>query len=381
MILEVEQLIWRGRALSRLPSGKVVIIEPGVFPGEIIEIEPLKEKRDYLEASWNRILKPIHSRKHHPCNLSPWCGGCRFGCIPQKEQLDFKEEMVKKEIKRAVREKVDPLILEGIQIYPSYPAWRYRYRGQVHVFEGKPYFKKMQTRELVFCPDCLLFNSSLSSAMHQVCKHLPEGRQVMAIEPKGSKVFTEFDSEYLKFSFQDLSLFIPPGAFFQANWQLNQSLINFICSQADDLEQIADLYAGSGNFSLPLARQGKKVLAVEGQGQAAQAAAYSKEQAGLSYPKIEIQDLNKIPAKQVIQKWSPEMVILDPPRSGGSKRLASLTELSSLKRLVWISCDVVNTCRDLKPFLSAGWTIKNITLFDMFPQTWHIEVVFVLEKG
>ena len=54
--------------------------------------------------------------------------------------------------------------------------------------------------------------------------------------------------------------------------------------------------------------------------------------------------------------------------------------MASLERLVWVSCDVVNTIRDLKPLLEAGWSVSSLTLFDMFPGTWHMEVLIILDR-
>lgn len=57
-----------------------------------------------------------------------------------------------------------------------------------------------------------------------------------------------------------------------------------------------------------------------------------------------------------------------------------LSSLAGVQRLVWVSCDVVNTLRDARPLLDAGWQIQLLQLYDMFPGTWHMEVLMVLDR-
>jgi 23S rRNA (uracil1939-C5)-methyltransferase len=81
-----------------------------------------------------------------------------------------------------------------------------------------------------------------------------------------------------------------------------------------------------------------------------------------------------------VQDFAPRAAILDPPRTGAKGIGRTLSAMPSLERLVWVSCDAVNTIRDAKPLLEAGWTVSALTLFDMFPGTWHMEVLMVLDR-
>jgi len=80
-----------------------------------------------------------------------------------------------------------------------------------------------------------------------------------------------------------------------------------------------------------------------------------------------------------VRAFSPTAAILDPPRTGAKGIGQILLGTPSLQRLAWVSCDVVNTVRDARPLLDAGWTISSVTLFDMFPGTWHMEVLIILD--
>ncbi len=378
--LIVERLIWRGRGLSRLSSGKVVIINPGVFPGEKVQVRITKEKKDYLEAEWTEILEPSPYRRIHPCSNSWWCGGCKFGALPNRVQFSLKQNLLKNEINRSLGNLIKDEKLEQLEAYKSSLAWRYRWRGQIHVQNQRPYFKQFQSNTLVPFKDCLLFSRALASKIPLLCNELPDGRYTFAGSPVDQEVLSEIDSDYLKLPLPNFgfSLYVPPKSFFQANWRLNQRLIQFICKELKDIKVIADLYAGSGNFALPLALQSNHVLAVDSDKGSIHSMNFSAEIAGISNCISKVANLYFTDFISMLADFSPQGIILDPPRLGSGKRVRSLLNLESLKKLVWVSCDIVNTCRDLKPFLQNGWQVEKIALFDMFPQTWHMEAVFVL---
>jgi len=379
-IFYVERLIWRGRALSRTSSGKVVILEPGVFPGERVHARISKSKKDYLQAECLDVPEPLPERRVHPCSHFYHCGGCRFGVLPQSRQLELKTQLLENELSRAIGNKTDHLSLD--RIFRGHPGWRYRWRGQVHVKDKTPHLKRFQSNELEPCSDCLLFSGPLSKNLSEICKDLPDGRHTIASSPLEHNAVSEHSSENisLPLNSKGLRVRVPPGTFFQAHQGLNQDLITYVIHNTLDFESIADLFAGAGNFALPLAAQGKNLLAVESDKNALQAIEYSCREFGINSLRVKRCDLHKKNALQALESFTPGAAILDPPRSGGGNKLLSITRSNSLQRLVWISCDVVNTCRDLRPFLDQGWQISEIALFDMFPQTWHMEVVIVLDR-
>ena len=147
----------------------------------------------------------------------------------------------------------------------------------------------------------------------------------------------------------------------------------------DGFERIADLFSGVGNFALPLASRGKSVLAVEGSAPAVDTGMRNAHRLGLS---VAFRDANlaKPGAWKMVTDFAPRAAILDPPRTGAKGIGRILLGMPSLERLAWVSCDVVNTIRDAKPLLEAGWTVSSLTLFDMFPGTWHMEVLLILDR-
>ena len=102
---------------------------------------------------------------------------------------------------------------------------------------------------------------------------------------------------------------------------------------------------------------------------------------GLSHCSFGAENLEQKPFQHLVQDFQPQAAIIDPPRTGGGRRLAEALDLPGLQRLIWVSCDVVNTCRDVVPFLDKGWEIGQILLLDLFPQTWHVETLFILDRA
>jgi 23S rRNA (uracil1939-C5)-methyltransferase len=381
LVLDVERLIWRGRALARLDSGRVVLLQPGVFPGERVLARVTANKKDHVRAEWVEILEPSPGRRPHPCPLSDRCGGCRFGHLPQGEQLELKRGLFLSEMRRSLGRKWAEQAPDQTEVHPSPAGWRYRWRGQVEVAHGTPHLKALGSNELVPCPDCLLFSRPLVEGMRRLSGDLAPGRRTLAASPEDGSVGADGNHTpiLLPLPEYDLQLMPLPGSFFQANWRLNQDLVRFVEKRTAGWNRVADLYAGAGNFALPCATSAGKVLALEQEPEAAEGAVQAAEARGLDNVRVRRMDLAAQDPADALADFEPEVLILDPPRAGGGKRLRSLLALEGLQRLIWVSCDVVNTCRDLLPFLESGWRIRETALFDMFPQTWHMEAVFLLE--
>jgi 23S rRNA (uracil1939-C5)-methyltransferase len=353
-----------------------------VFPGETIRARVLKEKKDYLQAECEEVVSPHPRRRPHPCRLAQWCGGCRFGAVPQRLQLDLKRSVLRSEMQRSLGHLLPNGALDGLRVHPSRPAWRYRWRGQIHVAGGRPHLMQQGGTGRILAEDCLLLARPLAQSLASQSGRLEDGRRLLAASPADHRVLSGDDPGLLRLPLPewDLTLEVPPSVFFQANWGLNRELVSFVLDRVRAWDRVADLFAGSGNFALPLAASGKRVLAVEADGQAVSAARSNAARAGLDDVRVLRENLFKRDPAGSVGRFRPGAAVLDPPRVGGGRSLRSLTRVGSLERLVWVSCDIVNTCRDVRPFLERGWRLAEAALFDMFPQTWHMEAVLVLDR-
>ncbi len=381
-ILQVQKLVWRGRSLARLPAGKVVLLSPGSFPGEKVRARVVQDKRDYVQARVEEILEPLPGRRPHPCPRAQFCGGCSFGVLPQRLQLELKQEVIQETLLRHLPRQDWESGLQNLAVFASRPAWRYRWRGQIQVRQGLPYLQGLDGSGLVYSPDCLLYSTALGQGLLQAASRLQDGRHVIAASPRDMQVKSASDPGLLDFPIQDynICLQLPAGVFFQANWKLNQRLVRFVCSRLKGFKRVGDMYSGAGNFSLPLALEGCQVLALDADERSVAAGRANARRLGLSNLEFERLNLHKKEFLERLSRFNPEALVLDPPRSGAGKALQGLQQLESLQTMLWVSCDLVNTCRDLESFLGSGWRLQEMALFDMFPQTWHSELVLLLEK-
>lgn len=381
LTLKVEKLLWRGRGLARLDTGQVVMIEPGVLPEETVVARVTKKAKDFLQAEAVEILHPSPLRGCHPCPHADRCGGSRFGMVAPEAGTRLKADMLRDALPRALGRDLASVMPEP-GVVPSPRGWRYRWRGQIHVREGRPHAMAHASNDLVPLTDCHLLAEPLAEAMPGLAKKLPDGRFTIAASPDTGLAASERERVLLPFSFPQfgLTLQLPPSTFFQANWDLNQRLVGTAADELKGFDRIADLFSGAGNFTLPLASQGKTVLAVEGSAFAVETGRQNARRLGLGSAAFRDANLSKPASWKTITDFAPRAAILDPPRTGAKGIGQTLLDMPSLERLVWVSCDVVNTIRDLKPLLQAGWSVSSLTLFDMFPGTWHMEVLMILDR-
>ena len=138
-----------------------------------------------------------------------------------------------------------------------------------------------------------------------------------------------------------------------------------------------DLFCGLGNFSLPMAQLAKQVhgyeLSEEMVGRAANNACINNLD-NLSFYAI---DLAAIEGDTWLKREEYDAVLLDPPRSGAAEVMPTLLRLKP-KRILYISCHWATMLRDVK-LLSSSYIMKKSITMDMFPQTYHLETMVLLE--
>jgi 23S rRNA (uracil1939-C5)-methyltransferase len=165
------------------------------------------------------------------------------------------------------------------------------------------------------------------------------------------------------------------GAFFQVNRYLVSTLAKLATAGREG--SIAwDLYAGVGLFSRALAKTFAQITGVEPAEPAATCLA-----AALKPPHraVKLTALDFLQAA-VVQRERPGLIVMDPPRAGVGAEVCALLSRIRAPELVYVSCDPVTLARDLKHFTISGYTISALHLVDMFPQTFHMETVAVLQR-
>ena len=419
----IESVAFKGYGVARI-SGKVVFI-PYTATGDKAWIEIVEEKKKYSTGRLIQIIEPSHWRANPPCPYFGTCGGCQWQHINNSVQVELKKEILKDLLKRLGRVKEVP----PITIFPPPQSYGYRARTQLKV-KGKAlgYYQEKSHR-IVDIQECLIVHPSINQMIPMVRKKMPSSPQIEEIEinispdedrgililhclsldrglENGLRDFfqnhtifkgiaiarkeglTSLGDLYLNFTIplnqgvekRNLKYRVSPGSFSQVNLEQNHTLIHTILqfSELNKEDSVLDLYAGVGNLTLPLALRAKEVLGIEENRMAIDDAYFNAEKNG-------IQNCDFIQGKveDVFTIWrreSPDLITLDPPRTGAKTILDQLVRLKPNK-IIYISCEPTTFSRDLHLFSERGYSLRRLGLIDMFPQTYHMEVVGLLQQS
>jgi 23S rRNA (uracil1939-C5)-methyltransferase len=179
---------------------------------------------------------------------------------------------------------------------------------------------------------------------------------------------------------RNLRLRISPGSFSQVHPEQNEALIQTVLefSDVNKGDRVLDLYAGVGNITLPLAIGARRVLGIEENRMAVEDARFNAERNEMNHC-----DFIHGRVEDVSGDWkkeAPDLVVLDPPRTGCKTILDRLVKLKP-KKIVYVSCEPTTFSRDLHHFAERGYSLQRLGLIDMFPQTYHMEVVGLLKPN
>jgi 23S rRNA (uracil1939-C5)-methyltransferase len=175
---------------------------------------------------------------------------------------------------------------------------------------------------------------------------------------------------------------VDPAGFFQSTYDLLPPLIGHVLGLVGTERGLAwDLFSGAGLFSLPLARQFREVVGVEVDPKATGNAVRSAVRNGIENARFVTSDVNRWVSARRQRSIRPDVVVVDPPRSGLGKDLSATLVEKHLPRLIYVSCDPTTLARDLKTLISSDLRIQQIAMFDLFPQTHHVETVVQLVSG
>jgi 23S rRNA (uracil1939-C5)-methyltransferase len=180
-------------------------------------------------------------------------------------------------------------------------------------------------------------------------------------------------TEGLSYHVAEEKYWVSRGGFFQVNRWLLDELVRVVTAGRQG--KVAwDLYAGVGLFSRVLARTFQQVVAVEAAG-----GDLLKSFKGPGKRAVEATTADFL-RNAVLQRERPELIVMDPPRAGVGAEVCNLLAVISAPEIVYVSCDPVTLARDIKTLAEVGYSVAELHMADMFPQTFHLESVVVLRK-
>jgi len=384
----VEKLVYGGEGLARL-DGRVVFT-PFVLPGERIRAEARQEKPGLVRAQAVEVLAPAPERVAAPCPYFARCGGCHYQHAPYEYQLQVKRAILVEELRRLG--KIEPPA--EIDIVAAEP-WGYRNRAQLHVENGRLGYREARSHRLCPVDHCPISSPALNDAIRTLVSMQRDGRwprfvrslEVFSDERELQLNVLETDRPVAR-RFFDWAAELLPGmvtgaldyegrfrvssnSFFQVNRFLHDRLVAAAIEGVQG-DTALDLYAGVGLFSLPLAREFRRVTAIESGGGAVRDLQFNAERAGLTNLKSEQKTAEEYLA--ALNK-TPEFVLVDPPRSGLGKVVVERLLKLRPPRLAIVACDPSTLARDLQALVGGGYRFEKMTLVDLFPQTFHMETV------
>jgi 23S rRNA (uracil1939-C5)-methyltransferase len=188
--------------------------------------------------------------------------------------------------------------------------------------------------------------------------------------------------EFLQEKLAGLRFRISPLAFFQTNTQMAERLCHLVGEAAglSGRERVFDLYCGIGTIGLTLARNAGEVWGIETVREAIADAKHNAKLSGIGNVRFTAQDVRLGVRPLLEEAGSPDVVVVDPPRAGLSKKIVRRVIECQAPRIVYISCNPTTLAPNAAQLVEAGYRLRRVTPVDMFPHTPHVECVAILER-
>lgn len=380
------------------------------IPGETVIAKPVKQKKSLVHAELVSIQTRSSLRVEPPCPYFGQCGGCDLQHIELSAQRELKAQMVHDLLNIHGGLKAE----QGVSILGAgLPGLKYRRRMSFHINKKREFgLYKKHGRHVIEIDHCAIstdtINRFLAENLELVKECAPEIETVtvedhagetfllLEIHPRNESgmstlrekdAFRELERRVpnIQVNFHNRPVYHPRGQgdgappvghFSQNNELANAEMITCIQSMVTT-ERVTDLYAGAGNISIPLAQAGRIVTAVELNPHLVEFGRSRAAQEGLT----ERLTFHSLGCEKWIEKNQPDpTIVLDPPRSGALEVCERLDPTVS-PRLVYVSCYPPTFTRDAAVLCAKGYTLQLVKVLDMFPQTYHSELVALFETS
>lgn len=397
--ITLEGMAYGGEAFGREDDSRMVFVPYGL-PGEVVRVEMVDLHKRWARARLLEVVEPSSDRIAPRCRHFGHCGGCHYQHIPYQKQLEVKRQVLESQLQRIGKFDHPPVAAT----VPSPASWEARNHLQFSLSsQGELGFMAANSDQVVAIQECLLpepdlgalwprFEAEPDPPIHRLGMRVGDDGQAMivmhgegdpAIEmemdlpasivwlgPGGAAVLA--GEGFVIQSVNGRPFRVSAGSFFQVNTALAGELVDHAVKALaiQSGQTILDLYAGVGLFSAFIAQSGAELIAVESSQWACgdfEVNLQEFDQVALYQASVE----EVLPALEV----EPQAVLLDPPRAGVEREaLERLIELGP-DRIVYVSCDPATLARDGRILADGGYHLLEVTPFDMFPQTYHIESI------
>lgn len=385
--VRIESLTNEGVGVARV-DGWVVFVA-FALPGERVKCRVFRNHKSYSEADLAEVIEPSPDRREPVCPLFGTCGGCQYQNLDYAEQLRWKQRQVHELLQRMARIDfpVEPVV-------PSPRQFGYRSKITPHFHRprdgeiGAIGFLRAGTRSsIVDVPRCEIAMPELNDRLASVREAVRSGAAsykhgaTLLLRAAEGAVLTRNDEPAVEI-IGGVRLEFQAGDFFQNNPFILPAFVDHVIAEAraGGARFLVDAYCGSGLFGLCAARHFKEVSGVEISETAVAKARHNAEINGLGNCRFLAADARQI-FSGITHAPGETVVIVDPPRAGCSTEFLDQLFAFGARSVVYVSCNPATQMRDLGRFVEAGYDLRKVQPFDLFPQTRHLECVMTLEKN
>jgi 23S rRNA (uracil1939-C5)-methyltransferase len=423
--VRIEKLIYGGEGLAHHDAHAVFV--PFVLPEEVVAVQPVVRRRKFVRGRLERVVTPSPQRAAAACRHFTICGGCDYQHIPYPAQLDFKVQILRETLGR-----IGGLQHPGeIVTHPSAP-YGYRNRAQWKIRSASDPgdvaaigYERAATHAFCAVEQCPILAPRLEQTLKSLRDRLAQGALpagIMELEafadpahdpllltvsfsrfPAGPRRIAamfhdalpgleslllydasrdrfELDGPgYIVYTVGEMPYRVGHLSFFQVNHTLLDRLRQAVTRDAVGTLAL-ELYAGVGFFTVPLSTSFERVVAVESNPAAVRDLKENLRAAATDRVQVVEGSVEKYLAGLTV---TPDLIVLDPPRGGVvATALAQIARLAPA-RIRYLSCDPATLARDLAALgrhAAGAYEVVRIELFDLFPQTYHIETLVELVR-
>lgn len=392
--LIIERINHTGDGVGKI-DGKVYFV-PKTVVGDVVKIRGSINYRKYAYASIDYFIKKSRNRIKVNCPYYDLCGGCQILGLSYDKQLEYKKNKVIDIFKKYGDMNIEPEIISGNQ---------YKYRNKIilQVDESKLGLVKNRTNNIVNVDYCLLVSDNINEIINVLNNEINlnlvnkvmireasngilvafdgniDRREVVDI--LGKKVNSVYvNDNYLcgdKFICQELGEYkfnISYNSFFQINSAMTKVLYDKILMfLGKNRGKVLDLYCGTGTIGIYVSKNVESVLGIEINSLAVKDARKNKKLNKIENISFKCGDVSKL----IKNDCDYDVVIVDPPRSGLDDHTRKVILDIGSNTIIYVSCNPITLVRDLNDFKEM-YELKDITLVDMFPNTYHVECCMLL---
>lgn len=391
--MKIEKLDNKGRGITYYND--LIMFVENALPNEEITVKDIKENKKFYEAKVDEIKNNNINRIMPKCPYYNECGGCNLMHMVIEYQEEYKENKLKEILKKYAD------IDEKIRFIKSDKDLFYRNKLTLKIENGKWGFYNSGTHELIEVNKCILASVDINNILsNKGFINIKNGEITIRSNYKNEILISVFSDEKISLNevpdnvvgivhnkktiykdnyffdkIDDLEFKVSYDSFFQINNYVAGKIFEILRTNIKG-KNVLDLYCGVGTLGLSLMNIYKNIYGIEKIPNAIKDAKENAKNNNVTNAHFYVGDTSNLINKVNIKI---DTVIVDPPRSGLNEK--TINEILNInpKTLAYISCDPMTLSRDLK-ILKNTYKIKRLYALDMFPNTYHVESVVILER-